>query len=124
MIELPSFVDGRTIERIYGRAVALQNAHQFRRERRAHDLRIRGMNMARDRHPRMLLLLEKGADYLQARNDEQKSRITQEGYASSDFSEYSSWRLAYEKCLDPKQDEAFMFGTLGWVFAAVAEYLE
>ena len=122
MIELPDFVNGRAVEHAYRRMIEMQNDWRKWRDPRAHSLRVRGMNMARARHPKLLLFLEKGAEYLRARNDEQLSRVPQEGYARvSEFNEFAQWRTAYQKACEPNQDERLMYGVFGWVYAAAAE---
>lgn len=127
MIELPEFMTGRLIERTYGRARELREESEIglndrkRQNARAHF--VRGMNMARQRSPRMLLFLEKGADYLQHRNDEQQSRISQEGFAKSDFTEFATWRAAYQKVCEPGEFEDAKYRIYGWLFAAVSEAL-
>lgn len=124
-IELPEFMNGRLVERTYRRMIELQDAWRGRRDQRAHWLRVKGVNMAKARDGRMLLFLEKGAEYLRAKNEEQISMISQLGYAKhTEFNEYAQWRGAYEKAVEPLHDEAALHGIFGWVFAAVAEALE
>ncbi len=124
MIELPEFMSGKVIERTYRRMIELQDAWRQRRSPRAEALRIRGVNMALARDPRFMLFLEKGAEYLRARNDEQKSRFAQLGHAqATEFNEFSQWRTAYEKALEPNRDPEALHAIWGWPYAAVAEAL-
>lgn len=126
MIELPEFMSGAVVERTYRRMRELQDRARepfWNGGMRARAFRDRGMRMARARDPRMLLFLEKGAEYLRARNDEQASRFAQEGYARTDFGEYALWREAFLKATEPQQHDDVMYGLYGWVYAAVAEAL-
>lgn len=129
MIELPDFVTPELIERTYRRAMAIQDAGHGRStsswwtKHRARNLRHVGVKMAMARDPKLLLFLEKAAEHLRRMNDAQKSRITQEGFARCDFSEYELFRTAYEKALEPKRDELALAATWGWVYAASAEAL-
>ncbi len=126
VIELPDFVTPELIERTYNRALHLQNHGRepwWNGGRRARMLRTVGVKMAMARDPKLMLFLEKGAEHLRRMNDAQKSRMSQHGYQTTDFGEFSLFKTAYEKCLDPKKDELFLHDTLGWIFAACAEAL-
>jgi hypothetical protein len=120
-IELPDFVTEPVVERAYRRSLELQRSGEGSALGRA--LRIRGMNMARDRNGRFLKFLELGAEILRRKNDEQAGQFKAHGYAKTDFNEYTTWRTAYEKAVDPEQHERTMFKIWGWVYAAVAEAL-
>jgi hypothetical protein len=128
MIELPEFMTATVIERTYRRMVELQDKAKspfWAGGLRARGLRDKGVRMAMARHPQMLLFLERSAEYLKKRNDEQMSHFEQLGYRRpSEYSECALFRTAYEKMDDPKKDEAFLHATLGWVYAAVAEALD
>lgn len=126
-IELPDFMTARLVEKTYGRAMQLRDASQkgwFRldaiKARRAKEI---GVRMALDRHPKLLLFLEKAAEHLRTVNDEQASRITQEGFAKTDFSEYAVFREAYLKAVEPGRDEHTLHKVYCWVYAAAAEAL-
>jgi hypothetical protein len=122
MIELPDFLTPQRVEAIYGRALRLAKlGHQHQGARRLLD---NGLRRARARDARLLLVLEKGADYLQSRNDEQRSRFEQEGYARQEFGEYALWREAYQKVLDPKASDMVMTSVYGWILAAIGEFLD
>lgn len=123
MIELPEFMNGRLIERTYARAMALQNMGD--RDAYARRLMEQGLRRARGRDPRTLLFLEKGADYLQHRNDEQKSRFAQEGHEGKnyEFTEFGTWREAYLLMSEPKAHADVKMEVFRWVYAAVAEAL-
>lgn len=127
MIELPDFVTGPIVERTYARMIYLQDRARepwWNGGRRARQLREVGVRMALARDARLLLFLEKSAEYLRARNDEQLSRIAQLGYAKApEFSEFALFRTAYEKAVEPRRDEAALHATWGWVYAACAESL-
>lgn len=123
-------MNASVIERTYRRMVELQEqarapAWKWRRRDRAHHLRKVGVHMALDRNPRMMLFLEKMAEYLRARNDEQLSRIAQHGWsdAHTEYTEFSTVRTAYEKADEPNRDEEALHSIWGWVYAAVAEAL-
>lgn len=126
MIELPDFVTPELAERVYVRAKYHQDHGRegfWNGGPRARKLRAIGEKMALARDPKLLLLLEKSAEHLRRMNDEQASRITQQGFAKTEFTEYGQFRLAYEKVLDPRRDETAMMGLFGWLFAACAEAL-
>lgn len=129
MIELPDFVTPELIERTYRRAMAIQDAGHVRStsswwsKHRARHLRHVGVKMAMARDPKLLLFLEKAAEHLRRMNDEQKSRIEQQGFAKTDFSEYALFRTAYEKALEPKRDEAALASIWGWIYASACEAL-
>jgi hypothetical protein len=125
VIELPDFVTPKLIERTYKRSLELRALGE--RHSKARPLLVKGMNMARARHPRMLAFLEKGAEHLQSQNQAQQARFrhNESGveYKPSEFSEYATWRTAYEKVLEPGADERTLFRIWGWIYAAVAEAL-
>ena len=127
MIELPEFTNTRVIERTYRRMIELQDRGRepwWNGGRAARSWRDKGIRMALARDPRLLLFLERGAEYLRARNDEQLSRVEHAGYARvSEFSEFAVWRTAYEKAVDPNRSEDVIAATFGWVYAAAAEAL-
>lgn len=125
-IELPEFINAQLIERTYQRTIALRARGENDRQVRA--LLVRGMNMARDRNPRMLLFLEKGAEWLRKESEQQRDRMEEAGHQEAfargiQFTEYEQWRIAYEKATAPEQDDRLMYRTLGWIYAAVAEAL-
>lgn len=122
-IELPEFMTGSIIERTYKRAMALQNLTE--RDHYARRMLEQGLRRARARDSRMLLFLEHGANYLQHRNDEQKSRFAQQGYENKnlEFSEFSQWRSALELLDAPRDHADVNFGVFRWVYAAIAEAL-
>lgn len=121
-IELPEFMTGHVIERTYRRAMALQNLGE--RDHYARRMLEQGRRRAVARDPRLLLFLEKGADYLQHRNDEQKSRFAQQGFAANcEFTELGTWREALKLAVEPREHADVSFGVFRWVYAAVAEAL-
>jgi len=126
VIELPDFMTPALVERTHARAMVLKELGK-KNNARANALLRCGMNMARARHPRMLLFLEKAADHLQQKNQEQQARFryAEDGreYKAAEFSEAATWRTAYEKALEPGMDERTLFRTWGWIYAAVAEAL-
>ena len=125
-IELPDFMTPSIIERVYRRAVELQDRGRepwWNGGRHARAMRERGVRMAMARDPRFMLFLEKCAEYLRARNDEQQSRLGQEGFVRTEYSEAALFRVAFEKADEPRRDEQFLHSTLGWVYAAAAEVL-
>lgn len=123
MIELPEFVTDAVIERTHARAVRIQDGM---REGAGWARRwvIEGMNRARARDPKMLAFLERAATHLQKKNDEQKSRFAQEGFATTEFAEYGTWRAAYLKAAEQgERDEGVMYRVFGSVYGAAAEAL-
>ena len=124
MIELPEFMSAERIEHAHARSMAIRQAcyHGSPRQRElAASLRSRGMNAARDRNPRMLLFLEKAVEHMRRLNDEQQSRLTQEGYQRTKFTEFSTWEAAFLKSDQLGQDESLQFGVFAWVYAAIYE---
>lgn len=122
-IELPEFMTGSVIERTYRRTMALQNLKEH--DHYARRMMEQGLRRARARDGKMLLFLEHSVNYLQHRNDEQKSRFAQEGHDNPnlEFSELSQYREAL-LLLDAPRDHADVnFGVFRWVYAAVAEAL-
>jgi hypothetical protein len=112
------------IEHAHARSMAIRHAcyHGSPRQRElAASLRSRGMNAARDRNPRMLLFLEKAVEHMRRLNDEQQSRLTQEGYQRTKFTEFSTWEAAFLKSDQLGQDESLQFGVFAWVYAAIYE---
>lgn len=119
MIELPDFVTEALVERTYRRVQEIRALGENHRNARA--LLVRGMNAARAKSPKMLLFLEKGAEILRRKNDEQQSRFAQEGYCRTDYSEFATWRESYMLCVEPRDD--VKYAVFGWIYAAVAEAL-
>lgn len=124
MIELPFFVTPSKIEFAYARSMALKEAY-FRgtANQRSNALRFRtaGLNAARDRNGKMLLFMEHAVEHLRRLNDNQQTRLTQEGYQRQDFSEFGVWREAYRKVDQLGHDESIEYGVFAWVYAAVYE---
>ncbi len=120
-IELPEFVTGKVIERTYHRAMKLQD--KGARDHYAGRMLLAGMNRARARDPLLLLFLEKGADHLQKVNDSQQDRFDEGGHRRQDFSEFATWREAYQRASEPQAHEDVMYRVYGWVYAAVHEAL-
>lgn len=123
MIELPEFMSGSLIERTYRRSRELREQSVRHGSTRAREMCLKGVRMARDRNPRMLLFLEKGADWLSHRNDEQRSRFAQEGFAPNDYTEFATWKEAYLRASEPRGREDTQLEVFGWVYGAVAEAL-
>ncbi len=75
----------------------------------------------------MLKILEKGADFLQKLNDEQKSRFRQEGHdayaqMSGEFVEYQLWRNAYSLMYNPDDQYRYRhFDLYKFVYTAVMD---
>lgn len=148
---LPEWMNARVVERTYRRMLELQEmggkasrsaarevdkapapsvirsqpkSFTWQQRRHARHMRKIGMRMAEARDPRFMTFLEKSAEYLRARNDEQQSRLAQLGYQRTEYGEYALFRTAYEKADDPKRDLEAMYAIWGWVYAAVAEALQ
>lgn len=121
-IEIPEWLNGRLFERVYERAKYLRDRERSNYSRRMVE---QGLRRAKDQDPRMLKLLDHGANYLQHRNDEQKSRFAQEGFSTrnTEFSEFSSWREAFILASEPRSREDTKYGVHQWIYAAAAEAL-
>jgi len=126
MIELPEFMNATVVERTYRRAMELQDRGRepwWNGGGAARRLRDKGTRMAIDRNPRFMLFLERAAEYIRARSDEQQSILAQGGYVKTEYSEAALFRTAYEKADAPNRDEEALHAIWGWVYAAVAEAL-
>lgn len=125
-IELPDFMTARLVEKTYQRAMELKQKERApfwnggAKARRHKDI---GVRMAIDRHPKLLLFLDKAAEHLRAENEQQKERFEERGFAQTDFSEYSTFREAFIKADEPLRDEYALHNIFCWVYAAVAEAL-
>ncbi len=128
MIELPEWLNARTIERTYRRALELQDHARepwWNGGRRARKLREIGVRMALARDPKMMLFLDKAAEQMRGESDRQKSGVEQSGFAKvGEMSEAALFRTAFEKADEPRRDEEALHATWGWVYAAVAEALK
>lgn len=114
-IELPDFVTFALTDRTY------QLVKQLRALGPGHPKAARhltnGLNRAGKRDPRMLLLLEKGADLLQKENDRQRDRFEAHGLATTEYAEYAQWREAYIRVNDAHRREEDL-QIYRWLFAA------
>lgn len=120
-IELADFVTEDSIARAYRRAGELQRRHRDHRDSYAARMLSEGMNRARDRDPKCLLYLEKGAEILAQLNERETSRFSQLGYRRADYNEYTQWKEALIKAQEPRRNEDVMFRVFGWIYAAVNE---
>lgn len=86
----------------------------------------RARNAVIDRHPLVMLYLEKGADVLQKINDEQRARFSQEGHEeyarrSGEFMEFQVWRSAYT-CADKGAESIYReIDLYRWVYMAIVD---
>ena len=110
-VELPEFMNHRTVENFYRAVVqSSRSGYNDPSRRRNHE---RGMRAARDRNPHLLKFLEKAAEVLRVVNDAQQDRF-EEGriqtvrdpngdvierfhaqFPKQDFSEYATVRQAF-----------------------------
>lgn len=136
---LPENVTKETVEKVYGKMLLYRQEWgrpeselpwigQWSARRRRATL-TRAVNMVVDKHPAMLVYLDKGAEVLQKMNDEQKSRFSQEGHdeyarRSGEFMEFQTWREAY-RIMDKGDPETIHRAAdlYKWVYAAIADYL-
>jgi len=124
VIELPEFMTAERIERAHARSLEIREHYYTGTQRQrelAGSLRGRGMNAARDRHPRMLLFVEKAVEYMRKLNDQQQIRLKQEGFAASKFTEFATWEAAYLKSDQLGKDDSIEYGVFAWVYASVFE---
>ena len=122
MIELPDFVTERTVERAYARARDMQALYQKGRNRDFYSAWAnRGVRAARARNPKLLRFLEYSVEVLHKLNEVNQSRLEQEGFAKSDFTEFSTWKAAYYKADELARDESCDPGVFRWIYGASAE---
>ena len=116
----------RVVEQTYRRTLELKAKERDAwwmggaKARRYKDI---GVRMAIDRHPKLLLFLDRAAEHLRAENEAQRDRFGERGCAMTDFTEYALFREAYIKADAPEQDRHAMHHIFCWVYAAVAEAL-
>lgn len=111
-IELPEPVTLHSVERGYRKAMEAM-------ESRNHNFSERGMRAARSRDARLLLVLEKAAEVLHERQEQQIGR-TQRSWGSTegekaDLTEYTLFREAYRLC-----DEGQPLYNFCWIYGAAA----
>lgn len=110
-IEIPAF-NGVDVERCYARAIEHQRTRQYGASEA-------GMRLARQKHPKLLLALERAAEILEAQAQEQFGRTMRDH--ATPFShrvnptEASLFREAYRLC-----DEGTPIGNLQWIYAQAA----
>jgi hypothetical protein len=130
-VELPEFMNGKTVERFYGRVLKSSASGSHRESRRID----RGLNMARSRDAKMLKFLDAAATVLQKCSESQQDRF-EEGkvqavqtdgvveyvraqFPRQDFTEFSTVRAAYTLA-DNGKDPSLM-RVYGHVYAAAAD---
>lgn len=111
-IELPEPVTLHSVERAYRKAMEAM-------EMRNHTFSEKGMRAARSRDPRLLLVLEKSAEILHVRQEDQIGR-TQRSWGSTegeraDLTEYTLFREAFRLC-----DEGQPLYNFCWIYGAAA----
>lgn len=125
-IELPEFMSARVVEQTYRRAMELkakENESWWKGGAKARRYKDIGVRMAIDRHPKLLLFLDKAAEHLRTENEQQKDRMGEHGFAQCDFSEYATFREAFIKADAPQRDVHALHHVFCWIYAAVAEAL-
>ena len=130
-VELPEFMNGKTVERFYGRVLRSSSSGSHKEARRID----RGLRMARDRHPKLLKFLDASATVLQVCSESQQDRL-EEGkvqairsenaveyvraqFPRQDFSEFSTVRAAYT--LADAGNDPGLLRIYAHVYAAVAD---
>jgi hypothetical protein len=108
-VELPEWINDRTVERAYGRAFQLQ------KERRLGTAEA-GMRAARARDSRILKALEGGAEVLVRLSEKQLGAHFNVGGVRMDATEAQIWREAYKAA-----DRGEPLVQFRWVYAAAAE---
>lgn len=124
MIELPEFMTAARIERAHARSSEIRESYYTGTQRQrelAASLRSRGIAAARDRHPRMLMFLEKAVEHMRQLNDQQQIRLKQEGFAPAKFLEFGTWEAAYLKSDQLGKDDSIEYGVFAWVYASIFE---
>ena len=112
-IELPEWINEKTVERAYSRAQEAQYQHD-------EGLAECGMRAARARDPRLMLALEKGAEVLKAMEERQvggyqRSTNTPFGH-KVELTEVALWRKAYEEA-----DKGVPMVHFRWIYGCAAE---
>lgn len=104
------WVNRRTISRVWELACAAQAGNSM-------GFAQKGMRAARARDPKLLLVLERGAEVLRTWSDEQEAeRIKHRPDAPKiDATEYGMWRAAYKSC-----DAGDPMPQMMWVYGAAA----
>lgn len=130
-VELPDFMNARTVERFYGLVLRSSESGSHRERRRIE----RGLRMARARDPKMLKFLDCAATVLQKCSESQQDRFDEgaiqqvrEGdvveyvraqFPRQDFTEFSTVRTAYT--LADAGNEPGLLAVYSHVFAAAAD---
>ena len=113
MIEVSEFVTRQTVERAYRRAKQEQ-------EKGNHGYAKRGMNCARARDPKLLMVLEKAAEILVAVSNEQYGEYRQRRdipYSHKvEPTEVQMWKEAYKTCDNGDPCEPLM-----WIYGCATE---
>ena len=94
MIELSEFITAKTVEKAYARAV---REHEARSDR----LATVGLRAARARDPKLLLVLDKAANVLDAMSESQMGRTrrsTEVEGLKVEHTEVQLWKNAYKVC--------------------------
>lgn len=123
-VEIPNWINERTVERAYGRASEAQRRHE-------EGLAECGMRAAMARDPRLLLALEKGTEVMNAmmeRQQGQTMRAVNTAYGHKiELTEVALWRTAYEVTDAGEQGVDHAAGLYNklypyrWVLAGAAE---
>lgn len=121
-IELPDFVNERTVERAYARAKQMQDSYMAGRGKAyAASWAERGVRAAKARDGKLLRFMEYAVEVLHKLNDGQQSRLTQSGFARQDYTEFSTWKGAMSKADELGRDASCDPAVFRWVYGAAAE---
>lgn len=112
-MELAEWINERTVERAYQRALESQEA-------RNNDFALKGWRAAVARDPRLLAALEGASEVLHKIQERQIGRTKRDAskpYSHRvDLTEFSLWRTAFEEC-----DKGQPLRHLEWIYGAAAE---
>lgn len=114
-IELPEWINNRTVERAYARAIEAQRRHKD-------NWAETGMRAARARDPRLMLVLERGSNIMTMLQEAQIGEYRRRGEASIPFShtveltEVQLWTKAFTFA-----DKGEPLEQLKWIYGCAAE---
>lgn len=111
-LETTDFLTPRVIERAYGLAMQA-------RDLRKYGIAEAGLRAARARDERLLLVLEKGAEFTGKASEEQNGRTRRDSgtefYMRVEHTEAQLWRNAYVTVLEGHPSEVYQ-----WIYGAAA----
>jgi hypothetical protein len=112
-IDLPEWVNEKTVERAYVRAMEAQRAHE-------EGMAECGMRAAHARNPKLMKALEAGAEVMTSMMERQQGRYMRDSetvYAHKvELTEVALWRKAYEEA-----DKGMAMEQFRWIYGCAAE---